>query len=265
MGTRRQFLIQAAGLPVVLGLPGCSRVDAPLWLADALRRMRDQDVPGLLFRLPADKEGRCGLGHSITHHLLNAADPEIHEVLSEAVVLCLDTPAIQSRFSGARAADTLLLVDGDGFALDGLVFEPGDNWKDFVPAARALLHGPGGRRLAERAERARKRASKEALGLLKLPEVDAEGALLPALVQERLTADAPRREALRLAIEKHWESIAFTTPGPKMPYGVETTAQMKGGCGDCGCEEAAPRNLRVACGMAIMVKNSRHFVKFLKK
>lgn len=249
MSTRRDFLLQAASLPAVLSLPGCSRVDAPLWLAEALKRMREGDVPGLLFRIPADPEGRCSLGHSITHYLLNSRDPDVHEVLSEAAVLCLDTPALQDRFRGAKKTDTLLLVDGDGFAVDGIAFEPGDGWANFVPAARALLHGPGGRRLAERAQRARKRA----------PDVD--GVLIPALVEERLTAAPPRRDALRAALERHWESIAPT----RMPYGVETTAQMKGGCGDCGCEEALPSNVRVACGMAVMVKNSRYFVKFLKK
>ena len=259
-------MIQAAGLPVVLSLPGCSRIAAPLWLADALRRMRERDLPGLLFRIPADAEGRCALGHSITHYLLNSKDPEVHEVLSEAALLCLDTPALRNRFRGVKATDTLLLVDGEGFAVDGIAFEPGDNWDNFVPAARALLHGPGGRRLADRAERARKKASKEEVDRLKVPEVDPEGALIPALIEERLTAAAPRQEALCLAIERHWESIPATTPGPKMPYGVETTAQMKGGCGDCGCEETLPQTgVRPACGMAVMVKNSRYFVKFLKK
>ncbi|HEX7899643.1 MAG TPA: hypothetical protein VF950_17875 [Planctomycetota bacterium] len=265
MDTRRDFLIQAAGLPLLLGLPGCSRAEAPSWLAKALGRLREQDAPALLFRLPGDKDGRCALGHSITHYLLNSQDPEVHEVLSEAAVLCLESPVVQDRFRGARTSDTLLLVDGDGYALDGIAFDPGDQWINFVPAARALLHGPGGRRLAERADRARQRATKETLALLARPEVDPEGALIPLLVQERALAPAPRQEQLRTAIEAHWTSIPISTPGPRMPYGVEATTQMKGGCGDCGCEEAPAKNLMVACGMAVMVKNSRYFVKFLKK
>lgn len=252
MTTRRDFLLGG----VALGLCGCSKVDAPKWLEAALKRLREEDRPGLLFRLPADKDARCALGHAITHWLLNSADPDIHEVLSEAALLCLDTAALDDRFRGARRSDTLLLVDGDGYAIDGLAFDPGDQWQNFVPAARALLHGPGGRRLAERADRARKRASKEALALLSKPELDVEARLLPLVVQERLAAAEPRKSSLRTAVEARWTSA--------MPYGVETTLQMKGGCGACGCEEAPPVNLRVACGMAIMVKNARYFVKFLR-
>lgn len=254
MTTRRDFLLGG----VALGFCGCSKVEVPKWLEAALKRMREEDRPGLLFRLPADKDARCALGHGITHGLLNSADPDIHEVLSEAALLCLDTAAVDDRFRGARRSDTLLLVDGDGYAVDGMVFEAGEQWQNFLPAARALLHGPGGRRLSERAERARKRASKDALALLSKPELDPEARLLPLVVQERLSAAEPRKTALRAAVEARWTSSST------MPYGVETTLQMKGGCGACGCEEAPPRNLMVACGMAIMVKNARHFVKFLR-
>lgn len=248
--SRRDFLAQAAGLPLVLGLPlaGCHRHPAPAWLETALGRLRAEDRPGLLFRVPGGKEQRCELGHAITWHLLNSKDPDVHEVLLEAPILCLDAAVVQDRFRGARAADTLILVDGDGFVVDGLVFDPGENWSNFVPAARALLHGPGGRRLADRAERARKRS---------------EAGALPVLVEERLAAPPEKAAKLRESIEAAWNAQAAASPGPRMPYGVEVTAQMKGGCGDCGCEEAPPSNAMVACGMARALPNARYFVKFL--
>lgn len=250
MNTRRDFLLQAAGLPFLLG--GCSKAGAPLWLEGALRKMRQFDLPGLLFRLPADKEGRCGLGHQIAG-LINSKDPEVHEVLSQAALLCLENP--EAHFKGAKASDTLLLVDGDGYAIDGIPFH---DWSLFPAAANALLNGPTGTRLAERAERAKRRASKEAIALLAKPELDVDGTLLPLLVKERLAAGPVRRSELRGAIEAWYEKA------PKMPYGVETTAQMRGGCGNCGCEESPRGNLAVPCGMARLVPNTKHFVKFLK-
>ncbi len=248
--SRRDFLAQAAGLPLVLGLPlaGCHRHPAPAWLDGALARLRSEDRPGLLFRIPAAKEQRCSLGHAITWNLLNSKEPDVHEVLLEAPILCLESPVLKDRFRGVRAADTLILVDGDGFAVDGLVFNPGEDWANFVPAARTLLHGPGGRRLAGRAERARKRG---------------EPGAIPVLVQERLAADPAQAAKRRESIEAAWAAQAAASPGPRMPYGVEVTAQMKGGCGDCGCEEAPPSNAMVACGMARATPNARYFVKFL--
>ena len=96
MTTRRDFLLGAAAL----GLCGCSRSDAPKWLGEALKQLRDEDRPGLLFRLPADKDGRCSLGHSITHYLLNSKDAEVHEVLSETTLLCLESAVVDGRFRG---------------------------------------------------------------------------------------------------------------------------------------------------------------------
>jgi hypothetical protein len=270
--SRRDFLAQAAGFPLVLGLPlaGCSRVGAPAWLSDALARLRAESRPGLVFRVPAGKDQRCALGHGISWRLLNSTDPDVHEVLAEAAVLCLDDAVLKDQIRGARPEDTLVLIDGDGFALDGLVFDPGEEWSNFVPSARTLLHGPGGRRLADRAAQARRRVSAEALAALDRAEPDVAalapsvGALIPALVKERQGAADARARRLREAVEGYWAASQPAGPGPRMPYGVETTAQMKGGCGACGCEEAAPRTVMVACGMAVPLKNARYFVKFLK-
>jgi hypothetical protein len=269
--TRRAFLAQACALPLAFGLPlcGCERAGAPAWLVDALRRLRADGRLGLALRLPAAKDARCGIGHAISHYLLSVPDADVHEVLAEAALLCLDGDALQASIRGVRPADTLVLVDGDGYAVDGLAFRPKDDWSNFVPSARALLHGAGGARLAERAAAARRRAPAEAVAALDQPVPDAAalgpsvGTLIPALVKERLAAPAPRAARLREAVEAYWSASPPAGPGPRMPYGVETTAQMRGGCGACGCEEAPPRNAMVACGMAAPLKNARYFVKFL--
>ncbi len=269
--TRRAFLAQAAAFPLAFGLPlaGCDRVGGPAWLADALRRLRADGRLGLVVRLPAAKDARCGIGHAISYYLLTEPNPDVHEVLAEAAILCLDSDALQASIRGVRPADTLVLVDGEGFAVDGLAFTPKENWTNFVASARALLHGPGGTRLAERAAQARRRAPAEAVAALDkpLPDVAAlgtsVGALIPALEKERLAAPEPRAARLREAVEAYWSASPPAAPGPRMPYGVETTAQMRGGCGACGCEEAPPRNVMVACGMAAALKGARYFVKFL--
>jgi len=51
--SRRDFLAQAAGLPLVLGLPlaGCHRHPAPAWLEGALGRLRSEDRPGMLSQI----------------------------------------------------------------------------------------------------------------------------------------------------------------------------------------------------------------------
>ena len=268
--TRRDFLIRAAALPAVFGLPlaGCGPAHQPPWISEALTKIRAEHRLGLALRLPKDPSKRCAIGHRLTW-LLNSNKPEDHAVVADLVVICLEEPAFDARF-GARK-ENVLLIDGDGYALEALAEFPIE-WDQAGAQLRKLIDGADGERGRERAEAARRRAAADDLKRIGAPkESDVAplaaraGLLLPLLVSERCAAPAtPRGALLAQAIETHYEAMPVTERGPRLPYGIELSKSARGGCGDCGCEEDKNRSRGgVACGMALFSPNFRSFVKFL--
>lgn len=269
--SRRAFLGQAGSLPLLLGFPlsGCKPAPAPSWFDDALARMKSEHKPGLVFRLPSSKDHRCLLGHRLID-LHNRGDADVREVFSEAVCMCLEDATVTERIRGARAGDQLIVMDEDGYALDGTLLGP-EQLDRFVAEARRILHGePGNERLKERADSilkslpAEQRAALERLSSDSDQQALEESAesIMPLLVHRRLTSTVEeRKKRLRAVIEKHYRSAVPQAPGPRLPYGVQAQPDM-GGCGD-DCEESSPRSAGISCGMAMMSPGHRDFVKFI--
>ena len=272
--TRRRFIRQTGGFSLLLGFPslGCRRVPAPDWLEEGLARMRKQNKPGVVLRVPTEKKKRCLLGHQLAHYM-NSRKPDVHEIFCEAVFMCLESATVADHIQGARKSETVILIDVDGYAQAGApaltLGKPYDE-DSFAVTLRSLLHGPGNQRLVARAEALRRKtpvAVVKALDELKTgPDLEIlekhAGSILPLLVRARLEADTKDREAkVRRIIEKHFADANVKKRGPRLPYGVEVRPDM-GGCGD-RCEEGDPNRGAVACGMAMMVPGSREFVKFL--
>jgi hypothetical protein len=267
--TRRDFLAKAAALPAIFGLPlaGCGPAHQPPWVSEALAKIRAEGRLGLAVRLPKDPDQRCRIGHRLTW-LQNSGKLEDHEVVADLVVLCFEEEAFHARFG--RRKEGVLLIDGDGYALDAIAELP-QAWDAIGPTLRTLIDGADGARGRERAEAARRRAAPDDLRRIADPkEADVDplaahaGVLLPLLVAERTAAPAsPRAKFLTQAIAEHFESIPQSERGPRLPYGIELAKGMRGGCGNCGCEENKNPKMAVGCGMGRYSPTDRSFVKFL--
>jgi hypothetical protein len=271
--SRREFLAGAAAAPLVFGLPfaGCSPAPAPPWLGEALAKLRAEGRLGLALRVPADAAGRCRLGHHFAR-CLDSDLPELREALADVVVLCFDEPAFRSRFGASRAWEAAVLIDGDGYELGSLPELSADPGA-LADALRTLIDGPDGARGRARAEAARRRATPQALARLRQLEsaedvqaLAAEvGPILPLVVAERLASDRNDRQGRMLhAVAAHYEALPGTERGPRLPYGIELSPGARGGCGHCGCSEAPVPKALPACGIAVMPRQARSFVKFLR-
>lgn len=267
--TRRDFLARAAALPAIFGLPlaGCGPAHQPPWASEALAKIRSDGRLGLAVRLPKDPDQRCRIGHRLTW-LQNSERLEDREVVADLVVMCFEEDAFRSRFGSRK--EGVLLVDGDGYVLDALA-ELTPQWDLLGPSLRTLIDGADGARGRERAEAARRRAGADDLRRIGDPKeedvkplVARAGILLPLLVSERSASSAaPRGNLLRRVIDVHFEALPQTERGPRLPYGIELATGMRGGCGNCGCEENKNPPRAVACGMARLSPKDRSFVRFL--
>ena len=290
---RRSFLIGAAGSTVVglsslagqevrgvlspgKGLPAAP----PKPLADALSRMRAENKPCIILRIPDDKEWRHSPGHCLIY-FLNQGEPGIRELFAETVLVCLETPTLRQHVPEATPSHDLILLDAEGKAQDGLPFNYQETWLKMPEAIRGLAHGTGGARLKERATALRQKASPAFLAALDRVGTDAEKPgddkaelrkeaprMIPLLVQSRLEARAAsRQQALRDLIDEVFLSSPLATGGSRLPFGVDTVPYV-GGCCDDQCKEQPPREGPIAvaaCGMAAVPQNARAFLRYLTK
>jgi len=223
----------------LLGLPfvGCRPAPAPPWFREALGRLAAERRLGLLVRLPEDKEARHAWGHALVE-LLNSPDPGLRELLAETQLLCLETSSARALIGGARPDDDLILIDAQGYALDGVrLGPPGEGFPAlFLSAGRALAHGPGDVRLRERARAA--------------TGGDDDPRALPRLVAE----------GKRAAIERQIRAADPAKPGPRLPYGI--VVGPAAACGDA-CEEGD--RVPFDCGLARVTPGARDFLKFIAR
>lgn len=133
--SRRDFLRASLAAPLAFELAGCSR--APAWYFEALRAIRSEGKPGLVFRVPADAKRRCALGHGLAW-LVERTDVVGLSVSQRSVLLCLESEGIRRWIDGARDGQDLFLIDGDGVVQAGTLIEAD---KDLASQAAALLPG----------------------------------------------------------------------------------------------------------------------------
>jgi len=289
---RRTFLAQAgtamAGLSALASQDERPALDPgkglppspPKPLADALARGRAENKPVILLRIPEDPEARHKPGHLVVY-LVNAEEEESTEVLSEVILICVESATIRDYLPGAAPMHAIILLDSEGKALDGKPFDFTDGWTTLPGTIRTLAHGSDGLRLKNRAATIRQKMDPQVLAALERqgtgeakPEDKAALTLeapkiVPLIVQSKLDAlTKARQQALRNLIEMYFRSAPQTSPGPRLPYGVDTVAFVPS-CGKDHCKEQAPESLErqvsVACGLAIAMPNARMFLLYLTR
>jgi hypothetical protein len=263
--TRRDFLAAAAALPVVVGFPfpTSAQDGEPEGLAAALAKLKADGRQGLVVRLPKDGDQRCKLGHLLADQL-NSQHPLARETLAVVGILCLEEAAVRARFGADAAKHEALLIDADGRFLEGR-----SSFKEY----RSLVEGADGARFRERAEAARTKADAAARDLVARVATEEDvraltaksGDLLPWLASERRREpESERGKRIERAIGAWYERLPEEEVGVRLPYGIEL-AEGVGGCGSCGCEEAPPQRVVLACGIGFIARRVRSFVRFLRK
>jgi hypothetical protein len=263
-----------AGSPADVGRPPLPD-RTPGLLKEALGRMKAEGKPGIALRIPADKKLRHLPGHQLIG-LLNDFEQQYSGLFAETVFVCLEGPALQAGIRGATPSHAMVLFDTNGRATAGIEYTYENSWETFVPEVTALLHGEGNRRIRARAEQTRRRADPALIEAVDRLETEAHrervlrdaATIGPWLVYERLVATSPAREsALGYLLRCHLEAASATTPGPRLPYGIET-GEFRGGCGSGdSCEEQVKEERKFlavgACGMALVAPQARSFIRYI--
>ena len=288
--TRRQFLVHTGRLSLVVGLSdvllragaraqeleksAASRPRGDAWVA-ALERMRAERKPAIVLRFPADAAARDKLVKAIDDAFGIGIDHDACELFSEAVVVCLESDAVDRRVEGARAEENAWLLSDDGKLVEGATLAGAELAAAdlFVARLRRLLHGEKNARLRERAAAARRTAPKDLLARFDAfaaerptpeeetyrPELSralAPIAAVVALARAEAT-DKQLRRRLGVLFCVHLDAFEERDPGPVLPYGL---ALVEGSSNGCGAPIHGKNESGIACGMAEMTKASRRFV-----
>ena len=186
--TRRDFLARAARASVILGLPdllapGSRPLVGNPAFDDALARMAREKMPGVVIRIPKDPAWRLELGKRLVYIVdgptrrdqprfgvspdLTDADYSLHELLLEAVFVCVEERRIAHLLRRPNANDTLILIDSQGKRIDGAALDDASLARaDSLEAeVRRLVHGAKNERLRERAEECQRSVRPDSLRL----------------------------------------------------------------------------------------------------
>jgi len=286
---RRTFLKAAAAAPCIFGLREifAQEPDArPEWFKQALARMKERKLHGMVVIAPRSEEEQLALGRQLWD-LLEGDFPEVHELLLTSVFVVM-TPAL-AEASGVRKADEtedrfVLDPEGRRVAADTRDAKAFDTAAGFVASFGPFLHGNSWERLKARADELEKAAREDvpaALRKLGSEEIEerewASGILLawadkmaPLYAWKRRTATDPEVVArLKSVVERHFHTLAPTVQGAQLPFGTRTPRFTNGGCGrrrEVLEIESKDSEEMVACGMArIDDSKVRMFLRFLTK
>lgn len=252
----------------------------PKPLADALARGRAENKPVILLRIPEDPEARHQPGHLVVS-MVRSETEETPEILSEVVLICVESATIRQHIPGAAPAHSVILVDAEGKAVDGTPFDFQRGWAVLPATIRTLAHGTDGSRLKERAAAIRQKVDAPILAAFdrlgtgaakpedKAALVPETPKIVPLIVQSKLEAPTKvRQQALHQLIEAYYRAAPLTSPGPCLPFGVDTVPFVPS-CGKDHCQEQSPEAIAqrvvVGCGMAMAMPNARMFLRYLTR
>lgn len=286
---RRAFLKFAAAAPCVFGLRDLLAQEPPdlrpAWFKDALARMKERKLHGVVVIAPSADPAQKQFG-VLVRDLVEGAFPAVHELMLTSAFIFM-TPAV-AEACGVRKADeesTRFLLDPDGkrVAADSPDPKSVENDKSFVESFVPFVHGENGDRL--------KALSLEVMGsvtakvfkamvdlgadeLLTREVASADlvahaADLVPYYAWKRRTASDPEVASRLLAvIETHYRSLPGTVP-PRLPFGTRVPKFADRGCGsmrELAESEAQPDRPMVACGMGrIDASETKAFLRFLTK
>ena len=285
---RRTFLIQSGATFGVIGLgyllwdsPGPPEVPGDAQkpptvkpptglLGEALARMKAENKPGVAIRIPVDPETRHLPGHFIVG-TLNQPEEGVIRLYAQSVFVCLESAVVQGRLRGADPSHNLVLFDATLRVVAGIDFKY-DRWDGFAPALLGLVQGKEDALLKSRAESIRRSAPAPVVDAV--DRLDSVGdrttvaahaaKIAPLLVYEDLQpTNEIRKKALTDILRGYVESSSATVPGPRLPFGVETSGEV-GGCGDsCRERSESQQKVVVGCGMGRVSPTARSFARYL--
>lgn len=281
MITRRAFLGRAAAVPWVFGLAELGaqekKAGEPVWLAEALGRMKETGRFGVVLVVPPGQEEQDRLGralYALTE--LDDEDVEAHEVFCEAVVLCMTAESAARRFGELKESSNRLLLSPEGTRLAADRVEPtlfADSAR-FAASFRLFLHGPSNERLRAQAEAIGRRLPEELRqALSRLGSESAEERLeascrivrsmdgvIPLLVHAAVEGkDAELARRARHLIRMYFSGAPEEAVGVRLPYG-STLPKFINSCGHYVLEGGPT----IGCGMARAPRRSGKFIRFLK-
>jgi hypothetical protein len=265
---------EAAGdherLPPPAPLPPRKPATPDQLMSRALERMKRERKPGVVLVVPKEPERAAALSDSLTALVLSRR-AEAHQVLCEAVYVCLPAADVAKRFPRREPGWTAILLDETGRQIAGDVLAFDDT---FAAQFSELLHGPHGRLLRERAAAHRKAMGPERCATFdrlvtalshdnpKTREwaTDQLGSFSPtasaALAEAARTTDsAEARLRLKGVFTRQYLAAAYDQPGPRAVLGAEWTQEVR----QVRVErEPAPC---MECGMARAPARSRSFIR----
>jgi hypothetical protein len=284
---RRSFLKVAAAAPCIFGLRQflVQEPDArPEWFKQALARMKERKLHGVVIIAPANEAEQLELGRRLLE-ILDADAPDAHELLLTGVFIVM-TPAL-ALSSGVRKAEekddrVLLDLTGRRIAADACGTKVFESPAEFATSFSPFLHGESGDRLNVRGEELSVSAPADVhKALVDLGAEDIEtrdqagtallgraGNLAPFYAWKRRTATDPEVAArLRSTLERHFKAKAKERPESRLPFGTREP-KFTDGCGSL-IEiplEFEGKDYAVDCGMGrIDGERVRTFLRFLAK
>jgi len=273
------------GLRELFGQDTVATSTSPGWFKDALARMKERKLHGVVLIAPAGLAEEKALGMALWD-LLDGDHAAAHELFTGGVFIGM-SPQIAAacglRKEGEK--ENRILLDPEGARIAAEVFAPealksGDA---FAASFEPFLLGKDAERLKSRAEELLKRAPDELRSALReLGGEDIEIRERAAVTLQpyaadyhplfawlrRSAPDAEVRSALRSILERLYQSAKKDDFGPRLPFGTRVPKFTSGGCG--GMREVAENGedtgSMVACGRgSIEAPKVRMFLKFLTK
>jgi hypothetical protein len=290
---RRTFLkTAAAAAPCIFGLrelfaqEGTPASTAPAWFKEALARMKERKLHGVVLIAPATAAEEKALGMALWD-LLDGDHAAAHELFTGGVFIGM-SPAIAVacglRKEGEKENRILLDPEGMRVVAESFASEALKTGDAFAGSFEPFLFGKEAERLKARAEELLKTSPDELRsGLRELGGEDIEvRERAAATVQghaadyhplyswlRRSAPDAEVRSALRSILERLYQSAKKDAFGPRLPFGTRVPKFVEGGCGgwrEAPMDEKDDKGSMVACGMArIEEPKVRLFLRFLTK
>ena len=232
--------------------------------------MKQTNRYGIILVVPEIESARQQMGMGL-QSLLQKRKPEICELFSGAVFICLPAEVAMARFDlDDRPTRILLDPAGKVVEADGFDFIAAGNAGKFVESFRAWLHGSEDSRLLTHAKKIHDTLPQEAKDAIRSIESDDATARDNAvrLLQDRadtimafliaLSRDekkVDRRDRLRSIIRSHFEGSSASSAGSRLPFGaVGDTGSFNfdDGCSFCGLGN-------------VSTPSTRKFLRFLTK